>query len=316
MKKTALIFSFFLIVLAFFTLQQNICAQELRCNVIINADKVETQDRQVFTRLQKAVSDFINTTKWTNEQFLPGEQIVCNLVLTFDQLNERDKTDVQSGVYYAMAQITAVRPIYGTNFNSPVFTFIDRSFNFSYQISEPLIYIEGVTRTNLTLMLAYYANFILAMDFDSFGKMSGTPYTEKIINIQNNALSISGFESSGWQQGDVRNRSWLADNLNSPQMTEFREAMYSYHREGLDIMLLNPEKARENIFSALEKIKTVTNVKPNSVLISAFFTAKSDEIFNIFDKAPQELRFKAGNLLQSLDPVNAVKYEKLLRDGN
>jgi hypothetical protein len=247
---------------------------------------------------------------------LPGEQIVCNLVITFDQLNERDKTDVQSGVYYAMAQITATRPIYGTNFNSSVFTFIDRSFNFSYQISEPLMYIEGVTRTNLTLMLAYYANFILAMDFDSFGKMSGTPYTEKIINIQNNALSINGFESTGWQTGDARNRAWLADNLNSPQMSDFREAVYSYHREGLDIMLLNPEKARENIYAALEKIKAVTNVKPNSVLISAFFSAKSDELFNIFEKAPQELRFKAGNLLQNLDPVNAVKYEKLLRAEN
>lgn len=289
--------------------------QEIKCNVIINADRVFTQERQVFTRLQKSIADFMNTTRWTNDQFQPNEQVICNMLITFDQIPQgKDAvTDVQSGVYYASAQITVSRPVYGTDFSSPVFSFIDRSFNFVYQINEPLIYIENVSKSNLTLMLAYYAYTILALDYDSFGQKGGSPYIEKLININNNALNITGFEATGWQQSDVRNRYWIAENLNNPQMIDFREALYDYHRKGLDIFLQDADKARENMIEAIEKMKKVSNVKPNSVVISGFFVAKSDELYNIFEKASPEMKQNAANLFFALDPANTTKYEKLTR---
>jgi hypothetical protein len=68
------------------------------------------------------------------------------------------------------------------------------------------------------------------------------------------------------------------------------------------------------MIEAFEKIKKVTQVKPNSVAVSSFFVAKSDEIYNVFEKADLAVRTKAANILLTLDPANSAKYEKLLKN--
>ncbi len=55
-------------------------AQELSCQVTVNADKV-SGSKQVFETLQQAINDYLNTTVFTNAQFAANEKIECRLCI-------------------------------------------------------------------------------------------------------------------------------------------------------------------------------------------------------------------------------------------
>ena len=42
-------------------------AQELNARITINSDKVQATNKQVFTTLQTALTEFVNNKKWTEE---------------------------------------------------------------------------------------------------------------------------------------------------------------------------------------------------------------------------------------------------------
>ena len=80
-------------------------------------------------------------------------------------------------------------------------------------------------------MLAFYAYLILGIDYDSFSELGGTPYFQSALTVVNNAQQSN---RPGWQSlgGNNRNRYWIVENYNNPQMTDLRKAVYSYHRLG------------------------------------------------------------------------------------
>lgn len=49
-------------------------AQELDCTVEINADKVSNANKSVFNTLKNAISEYMNTNKWTNMQIAGNEK--------------------------------------------------------------------------------------------------------------------------------------------------------------------------------------------------------------------------------------------------
>lgn len=82
-------------------------AQELNANVIINDVQVQTQERQVIQQLRDAIATFMNTTRWTNDNYKQHERIRCNILITLTS-----GTDVASGRYTANVQIQSSRPVY------------------------------------------------------------------------------------------------------------------------------------------------------------------------------------------------------------
>ncbi|HCY82618.1 MAG TPA: DUF4835 domain-containing protein, partial [Xanthomarina gelatinilytica] len=52
-------------------------AQELNCNVVINAEQTGNSNLPVFKTLEKQIFEFVNTTKWTNKEFTNQERIEC-----------------------------------------------------------------------------------------------------------------------------------------------------------------------------------------------------------------------------------------------
>ena len=54
-------------------------SQELNCKVEVNADKVQNVNKEVFNTLQSAISDYINTQKWTEAQISTNEKIECRM---------------------------------------------------------------------------------------------------------------------------------------------------------------------------------------------------------------------------------------------
>ena len=57
-------------------------AQELNCQVTFNTDQIEGTNKQVFETLQQAVSEYMNTTVFTNAQFAANEKIACRMFFT------------------------------------------------------------------------------------------------------------------------------------------------------------------------------------------------------------------------------------------
>jgi len=298
-----LFISFFL--LALFEIQQ-LAAQELLMKVIVNATQMKTNqatDKAIFADMENVFKNFLNTFKWTNDDFKKGEQITGNLLITI--------TDAPTqNVFHATAQLQASRTIYNTNYSSPVLNFIDRTFNFAYVQGQPLIYAQNIYTDDLSSMLAFYANVILAMDYDSFSKGGGAKYAEEVFNIVNIA---QGSGNAGWARSSTTiNRYWLAENLQSQQMIPFREGLYKYHFLGLDSFLKDPDKARGSILEVLETIDGVNKLKPSAIYTNIFFDAKGLELIAIFKPAPLEMRKKVHNFLLRLDPNKAVQYNKLI----
>ncbi len=284
-----------------------LAAQELSCNVIVNGERVQTQERQVFDKLQQAISDFINNTKWTKDKFREEEKIKCNMLVTL-----KKDTDVAAGVFAADVQIQYSRPVFGTDYESPILNYLDAKWAFKYNASDPLIFQENTFTSELTSLLAYYAYIIIGLDYDTFAQNGGSPYYERALNILQNTAQQSG--GSGWGAfSDTRDRYWLIENLISPQFTPFREALYDYHRLGMDNFGNAQEPSRQAILEALKKIETVVAVKPMSVTVNTFFNAKSGELAEVFSRGDMGVRLNAVELLSKIDPTNASKYKKVLK---
>jgi hypothetical protein len=111
----------------------------------------------------------------------------------------------------------------------------DKNFEFSYQDNSTLQWSQDQHRDNLTSVLAYYANLILAMDYDSFSLEGGTDYYLMCQTIVNNAQNAP---EEGWKasQKGQQNRYWIIENILSQSFKPLREALYNYHRQGLDVL--------------------------------------------------------------------------------
>ncbi len=299
MKKIAFICFF----LALGTLTS--LAQELNCNVIINDSQVKTQERQIIVQMRDAIQQFMNTTRWTTDNYRQQERIACTFQITL-----LEASSVAEGKYSANVQVVSRRPVYGTDYQTGLLTFFDRNFVFEYTLAQPMIFTENVYSTNLTAMLAYFAYAILALDNDSFANLGGSPQIERMLNILNNSQSAN---ASGWSSSDSRNRSLIVENLNNPQLAPFREAYYIYHRQGLDIFASKPDEGRKAMLEALKKIQEANSVRPNSVMINAFFDSKVMELVNIFSQGDPVVRKEAQKLLMRLDPLNTTRYQQLVK---
>lgn len=280
-------------------------SQELNCNVTVNADRVQTTERTIFSDMEKAFSQFMSTTKWTQDIFQSFERIHCNLNITIESMPS-------IGSFNATVHIQSARPVYNTNYETLMLNFADRDWQFEYTESLPLDYTDNVYSSNLVSMLSFYAYVILGMDYDSFGKLSGDPMFNKALNIVNLAQPSN---RAGWQAFDSnRNRYWLIENLTNQQMVPVREAMYTYHRLALDKFIDEPDAARQKILDVLKVIQKANDTRPNSILIISFFDAKSDELMNIFSQGNLQVRRDAYNIITKIDPTKSDRFRKILQN--
>ncbi|WP_425392463.1 DUF4835 family protein [Ekhidna sp.] len=292
---------FFGLVLVLITIYSH--AQELNCRVIVNAQQIQTTERAIFTEMENEFAQFLNTTKWTNDEFQEEEVINCNIVITMTEMPS-------VGVFKASVQVLSSRPVYGTSYESVIMNFADRDWDFEYVQSQPLRFNENTFTSNITSLLAYYAYMVLGFDYDTFSEMGGAPHYQKAFQIVNNAQQTN---YTGWQQfNSVRNRYWLIENIQNPQLEPIRKALYTYHREGLDIMAEDREQAEKNILASLSEIQKANRARPRSILTIAFMDAKSGELIQIFKESNLATRRQAYNLLSNIDPSRTDEYKALI----
>lgn len=280
----------------------NVQSQELNARVNVSMPQVPNVNPRTVEVLEKVVFDVLNGRTWSNVTLGPQERIDCsfNIVITeFDGVNR----------YSATAQVNSVRPVFGTNYHSPVLSFRDRYFNFTYTEGDQLDFNVNQSMDPLSSLLAFYAYTIIGMDMDTFKSKGGTAMFSQARNIVNYSQSR---QNEGWRAMEsTDSRYWLINNLLDRNYDTYRTFAYQYHREGLDKMVENETAAKKQMSALLEQLKNVDRMNTGNVLSNAFFTAKSNEFVGLFAKMPGNESMRIYNLLLELDPANLSKYEKL-----
>lgn len=281
-------------------------AQELKCNIQINSQKIQGTNRTVYQTLQTALYEFMNNTSWTNHIYGVDERIECNIVIN---LNEQ----LGSDEYKATLQVQARRPVFNTSYSTTVLNFLDNSFDFRYLEFNKLEFSENTHTNNLTSVLAFYAYIILGIDYDTYSLYGGSEYFQKAEKIMNNAQNAP---ERGWKayEGNRKNRYWIIENILNEKYKPVREVLYRYHRLGLDLMNEKLIEGRSEIVESMATLQKVYREKPDPYLffMQMFFDAKNDELVYLFSESYPTEKARVVNILTEIDNANASKYKAIL----
>jgi hypothetical protein len=282
-------------------------AQELNCQVSIISDarlELTTVDQEMITELENTIYEFMNNTQWTKDKFTVEERINCNIQL---QINEVPVT----GTFSGSLQIQSSRPAFNSSYNTTVFNFQDDDIRFTYSRGAALLYAPNQYRDELSSVLAFYAYYIIGMDYDSFSSRGGTDYFTTAQEIVTNAQSST---ATGWKSSDrgKNNRYWLVDNALHELFSPLRDCNYEYHRKGIDMLYEDKVAARSNIEAALSRLVKVTATRPSSLNVLNFIQAKTNELKSMYSDAEMKEKNEIVNLLKRIDPANSSKYQEIL----
>ena len=281
-------------------------AQELNCQVTLITDiktEVTSAEKELFDLLKQTIYDMMNNTAWTKDKFKVEERINCQLQLQI--------TTINNGTFSGSIQVQYSRPVFNSSYNTTVFNFQDDDFQFTYSRNTVLIYAPNQFRDNLTSILAFYAYYIIGLDYDTFSLKGGTPYFTEAQQIVTNAQN-SG--APGWKSNEQgkRNRYWLVDNQLQQLFEPLREGLYEYHRLGMDKLFENKEAARKAIYTALNKMSKISATRPNSINLLNFAQSKRDELKNLYLDATAQEKTEVVAVLKKIDPANSSRYEEIL----
>lgn len=274
-------------------------SQELNCIVKINSQALTNSDQPIFKTLETVLSDFVNKTIWTNRKLKQSEKIDCTLFINVASYG--------SDQFTATLQIGSSRPIFNSSYISSVLNFNDKDFSFRYVEFENMIFNPNSFDSNLISVVAYYAYIIIGLDADTYELNSGNQYYQQAQELVNVAQQSS---YRGWSQNDGgnQNRFFLVNDLMSGTFDPFKQALYDYHINGLDLMSATTNKGKEGIKEALINLGKIHAVRPNAFLTRVFFDAKSDEILSIFSGGPQIKVVDLVDNLNRVSPLNASKW--------
>ena len=277
-------------------------AQEFNVSVQVSSPRVEGSEKKIFETLQQELYDFVNNSQWTNYVYKPEERIEGTILITVDSRSGED--------FSAKMNLALRRPVYKASYNTTLFNYIDKDFDFKYVEFQALEYSDNVFESNLTSAIAFYLYMYLGLDGDSFAKNGGSPYYAKAQNIVNMGQNA---REKGWKAFESqKNRYWLVENLTNPAYSSVREAMYRYHRYGLDLMSDDVEAGRAGINESLELLRKANRERPGLFILQLFLEAKRDELINIYSQASPMDKTKAVNILKEIDPANSNRYQKIL----
>ena len=275
--------------------------QELNAQFVVNADLVNQTNQQIFETLERSLNEFINSQSWSNQDFFPLEKITCSFVLNLSSYN--------ASKFEGTLQIQSQRTIFDSNYDSPLLNFLDKDSSFTYQEFQPLFFSPASFESNLVSLISFYVYIIMGINADSLRFKGGDSYFEqaqRIVNLSQQSGAL------GWKQNDSnRNRFWLSDTMRSNTFREYREALYTYHRKGLDLMTENPFEAKKNIIKALLPLENLYDRRPNAMLLQMFFDAKADEIVNLFSDGPEVDFDRASKMLKKIAPFYQPQWKQI-----
>jgi len=278
-------------------------SQELNCTVNVLLPQQVNSPPELFQTMKNTIIEFINGRKWTRDNWNSEEKIDCSIQITIEQ-------QVDARTFRGAMQVSSSRPVYNSDYKTPVLNINDRDIEFTFQENTMVQWSNDQHRDNLSSLLAFYANLIIAMDYDTFQSEGGTEYYLVCQTIINNAQNTP---EPGWRANEKRqqNRFWLIENILTQTFKPIRDCMFTFHRQGMDKLFQDVTGARQAMAQALLELKTIHKIKPSSYNMQVFFYAKSDEIVNLFKPTPLEEKQRIIDLCKLIDPGNITKYDKM-----
>ena len=276
-------------------------AQVLNCKVSVNADLIDQTNIEIFETLERQLNEFVNATSWVDIRTKDYNKINCTMLIKIENYVNNE--------FQANLQIQSSRPVFGSTYVTPLLNRKDDDFNFSYKEFESLNFNPNSTNTSLVSLISYYVFVILGVDADSFVLFGGDPYYEqarKIVDLsQTNRFS-------GWKQSQKKtNRYWLIDQLTTNPFSLFRQVIYDYHINGLDVMVNLPEVGKQTISKSISDLKSLSESSPNSLVVQLFFDTKSDEIVQIFSGGPSFQTSQLREDLYRIAPFFSAKWSEI-----
>ena len=291
-----------LVIVILSVFSQRVTAQELEAKVVVNHSKIQGTNTSVFTTLQEAMTEFLNTRKWSNAQYTTREKIVCSFNLIVNEYSD-------DGRFGCSLMVQANRPVYNASYNTTVFNFNDNAVDFNYIEHDKLEFSDDIVDNNFTAVLAYYAYLIIGLDMDTFAPKGGTDVLNKAENVVNNAQMLG---EDGWKAfGDSKNRHALINDYMNGAMEPYRQLFYDYHRKGLDEMAQNAERGRSNITTSLTLLEKAKQDKPMSVLPQLFTEIKKDELINVYSKGTSKEKEEVNRILCLVNPSLTSDWDKI-----
>ena len=252
--------------------------------------------------MQDALTQFINTRKWTDATFGINERIDCTFNIIINEATDNS--------YKAELQIQASRPVYNSSYVTTLLNFRDTQLDFDYTEFEQLEYTENTLNSNLIATVVFYLYTILGLDFDSFSPRGGTAFFQQAQQVV--TLAQSQMSWNGWKAFDSdRNRHAIATALNENVSEGYRDMWYNYHRKGLDEMAANVDRGRTTILSLLPTLEELKKTRPTSVLLQMFADSKLDEVVAIYSKATTTEKQEGYKMLSNLYPAMTTRLEPL-----
>lgn len=283
-------------------------AQELNCKIDVNTQRLSVNDAKIMKTLEQTLNDFMNNTRWTNDNFKPFEKIECSILMTIDAKSGDNK-------FSATLNIQTSRPVYNSDYKTTMMNWKDRNFQFTYKEFDPIEFSENSFTSNMASTFAFYAYMIIGMDYDSYSQGGGTPYFNKAESV----MQQVPFGEPGWNPDnkDVndRTRGNMVMEMQNSRYKGYRDAMYTYHMKGLDVMYDDPNLGRSSIATAIGAVNQLNTDFSNTMIVQMFNLAKSNEIAQIFDGSTKGDKDNVMRVMQKLDTQNSQKYQQIMMKG-
>ena len=293
----------FILMIVFAALQLK--AQELKINVNVSTPNLKLADPQIFADLENNVSEFLNNSRWTEDNFEDHEKIEGSLLITITE-------ELSTTSFTADFVFQSLRPVFNSNYTSQVINYADKNVPFEYVERQPIRNSKDYYFDNLSSVLTFYAVTIIGFDYDSFSPFGGEPFFQRAQTVLNTIPdNVKGADDNWSLEGKRMNRFNMVENLLNPRIKPLRQALYEYHRLSLDTMVEDAEKAKAIMSSAITAIYQVDQDFPNSMLVQMFTDSKRLEIIEIFKGANRGEQTKVYDMMVKLDPSQSSEYNEI-----
>jgi hypothetical protein len=244
--------------------------QELDCTVKVNYEGVSTTNKDLLVNFDADVREYMNNYKWGNDDL--DEKVKC----TFDIFIRNATGDRYSAEVFVGSQ----RSVLNGGGTKGVLRLKDDAWDFTYVRGRPIIH-NPYSFNDLASFLDFYAYLILGYDYDTYERLSGTPFFQKAADISNLGRATGG---KGWQPTKTGySRIQLIDEVLNSKFAPVRVASFKYHFSGLDSLATSRSRALKNARDAILMIGDVRkNADPRSQIIRAFFDVKFLELAELF----------------------------------
>lgn len=281
--------------------------QEFKARITINTERLQGVEKSLFEDLERKLTELINDNRWTNYTYAPSERIVCEFALNL--LSVENEHEYKGELF-----LTAQRPVYNASYMTTLLTFRDKDLTFQYQPFDPILYNPNSFESNLTATIVYYLYLILTLDSDSFSPLGGNLTKNELQQIVNRAAQSFPDDKSWGSMGGNHSRYAVADALNDPSQESFRKYWYTYHREGLDLLVDNIARGRTNILDKLSLLEETYEARSMTPLLMIFSEAKLKELVEVAKEASANEKKKAFDILNKLYPTERDTLNALKRD--